>query len=107
MVTRIHKSARKHLYLRENRVAKGVSAPYMAERMEMERESLLRLEREADTRCSPEKQAQYAHALGIEPEALWRPPGAPSVNDLLRGADPATVNLALDIVGRLVAGKRS
>ncbi len=107
MVTRIHRHVRGRLYLREHREAKGLSAPYMAERMGMERESLLRLEREAQTRCTPEKQAQYADALGIEPAALWRPPGAPSIDSLLRNADDATRTLAVDIVGRLVANKRS
>jgi hypothetical protein len=79
----------------------------MAERMDMERESLLRLEREAQTRCTPEKQVQYAEALGIEPAALWRPPGAPSVDSLLSGADEPTRAMAADIVARLVGNKRS
>ncbi len=105
MVTRIQRG-RGRLYLREHREAKGLSAPYLAERMGMERESLLRLEREAQTRCTPEKQADYAAVLGIEPAALWRPPGVPSVDSLLSGADEATRILAADIVGRLVAGKR-
>lgn len=107
MVTRIHKSIKGRLYLREHRKAKGVSAPRMAERMGMERESLLRLEREAQTRCTPEKQVQYADALGIEPAALWRPPGAPTMDELLNGADPDTRSMAVDMIGALVARRRS
>ena len=107
MVTRIHKTARGRLYLRDHRKAKGISAPKMAERMEMERESLLRLEREALTRCTPEKQLQYAHALGIEPAALWRPPGAPTMDELLTGADPETQSMAVDMIGALLARRRA
>src|SRR5437870_5021128 len=73
MVTRIHKSARRRLFLKEHREAKGVSAEQMAGRLGIERESVYRLEREAFTRLNPEKQAAYAAALDLEPESLWRP----------------------------------
>lgn len=73
MVTEIHKGAIRRLFLREHRKAKGVSAPAMAGRMGMERESLLRLEREW-RRCGPGKQAKFAAALDIDPEELWRLP---------------------------------
>lgn len=106
MVTRIHKSVRGRLYLREHRKAKGLSAEYMASRMGMERESLLRLEREAQTRCTPQKQAQYADALGTAPTALWQPPGAPSLDSLVEGQPAEVRAMAADIVGRLVAGRR-
>lgn len=102
MVTRIHKAARGRLYLREHRKAKGLSAEYMAGRMGMERESLLRLEREAQTRCTAEKQAQYADALGIAPAALWGPPGRVSVDAILSEATDDVQAMAADIVARLV-----
>lgn len=73
MVTTIHKGAKRRLFLREHRQAKGISAPDMAGRMGMERESLLRLEREWK-RCNAEKQAQFAAGLDIDPEDLWRLP---------------------------------
>ena len=102
MVTRIHKTAHRRLYLREHRKAKDLSAEYMAGRMGMERESLLRLEREALTRCTPEKQVQYAEALRIEPEALWRPPGATSLDAIVAGSPDDIRDMAADIVTRLV-----
>jgi transcriptional regulator with XRE-family HTH domain len=73
MVTTIHKGAKRRLFLREHREAKGISAPVMAGRMGMERESLLRLEREWK-RCNAEKQARFAAGLDIDPEDLWRLP---------------------------------
>lgn len=106
MVTRIHKHVRGRLYLREHRKAKGLSATYMAGRMGMERESLLRFEREAQTRCTPEKQTQYAEALGIAPTALWQPPGAPSLDSLVADQPDEVKAMAADIVTRLVAGRR-
>lgn len=105
MVTRIHKMARRRLFLREHRKAKGISAEAIAGRMEIERESVLRLEREPH-RVTPDKQAAYAHALGIEPEDLWRPPGAVSVDSLIQTAPPDVQAMVVDIVKRMV-GKAS
>jgi hypothetical protein len=102
MVTRIHRSVRPRLFLREHRQAKGISTVYMAGRMGMERESLLRLEREAQTRCTPDKQAQYAEALGIEPAALWRLPGEPSVDSLLADTPEDFRAMIIDTVRRRV-----
>lgn len=102
MVTRIrHKQPRRRLFLREHRKAKGVSAETMAGRLDIERESVLRLEREP-WRVNSEKQAEYASALGVEPEALWRPPGVPSLDELVAGASKDVQDMALDIVSRLV-----
>src|SRR5262245_1209073 len=89
MVTRIHKHARRRLYLKEHREAKGLSAEMMSGRLGITRESLYRQEREP-WRVNSEKQAQWADALQIEPEALWRPPGAISLDELVRN-QPAEV----------------
>jgi transcriptional regulator with XRE-family HTH domain len=105
MVTRIHKSAARRLFLREHRKVKGVSAEAMAGRLGIERESLLRLEREP-RRANPEKQAAYAAALQLEPEDLWRPPGRPSLDGMVNSATPEIQQMASDIVRRLV-GKAS
>ena len=59
MVTRIHRGARRRLFLREHRQAKKISAETMAGRLGIERESVYRLERET-WRVNPEKQAAYA-----------------------------------------------
>lgn len=90
--------------MREHRKAKGLSASYMAGRLDLERESLLRLEREAQTRCTPEKQVQYAEALGIEPAALWRPPGEPSIDSLLSDTPEDFRAMIIDTVRRRAGG---
>jgi transcriptional regulator with XRE-family HTH domain len=100
MVTRIHKNARRRLFLREHRKAKKITAPYMAGRMGMERESLLRLEREW-WRVGAAQQAEYAEALGIEPEALWRLPEA-----LLGEPTPEDIAFATAVLNRLASNRR-
>jgi transcriptional regulator with XRE-family HTH domain len=102
VVTRIHQAGRWRLFLKEHRKAKGVSAEQMAGRLGIERESVYRLEREAYTRLNAEKQAAYAAALGIEPEALWRPPGAVSLDALIVRESEDIQAMAADIVRRLV-----
>jgi transcriptional regulator with XRE-family HTH domain len=102
MVTRIHKSARRRLFLKEHREHKGVSAEAMAGRLDIERESVYRLERE-QWRVKSETQLAWADALGIEPEDLWRLPETPSVDALLSQASPEVKEMAADIVRRLVA----
>lgn len=109
MVTTIHAGKRRRLFLREHRKAKGISAQTMAGRLGIERESVLRLEREAQTRAIPEKQAEYAAALGIEPEALWRLPEDQSLDMLVQQAPPEVKDLAQDMannIRRLVSGRR-
>lgn len=106
MVTSIHKHVKPRLYLRENRRAKGLSATQVAGRMDMERESVLRLERET-WRCSPDKQAQYAAAIGVDPRDLWNPPSAgPSIDAIVQNEPDEVRHMAVDIVRRLVAGRR-
>jgi transcriptional regulator with XRE-family HTH domain len=110
MVTHIHKSAPKRLYPKEHRKAKGVSAQTMAGRLGIERESVYRLEREWPTRMTPEKQAQWADALGINPDELFHLPGATSL-DALAAAVPddlkgLATEVAADALRRFVAGRR-
>lgn len=105
MVTRIRKSARKRLFLKEHRESREISASVMAGRLGIERESVYRLERE-QWRVTADKQAAYADALGIEPEDLWRPPGHPSLDSMVKGMPADVQEMAADIVRRLVAGGR-
>lgn len=108
MVTTIHKYAKRRLYLREHRKARGVSAPRMADRLGIARESVLRLEREWE-RCSPTMQLEYAAALDIEVEDLWWPPGQRpmGVFDQIMDGQPEPVkDMARDILSRMVAGQR-
>ncbi len=101
MVTRIHSHGPRRLFLKEHREAKGLSAEAMAGRLGIERESLYRLEREP-RRVNSEKQAAYAAALQIEPEALWRPPGAVSLDAMVHTAPEQVREMSADIVRRLV-----
>lgn len=103
MVTRIRKSTKARLFLKEHREAKGVSALAMAGRLGIERESVYRLEREP-WRVNGDKQAAWAYALGIEPAALWSPPGRPSLDAMIAEAPQDVQDMAADIVRRLVAG---
>lgn len=100
MVTKKTQQARR-LFLKENREAKGISAETMAEKLGIERESVYRLEKKFG-RIKAETQAQYAAALGLEPEDLWRPPGTPSLDSLVAGAPDDLRQMAADIVSRLM-----
>lgn len=104
MATRPRKPFKRRLFLKEHREASHVSATTMAERLGIERESVYRMEREL-WRVNSEKQAEYAHALGIEPEDLWRPPGNPSLDSLVKSAPDSVKAMAADIVKRLVEGR--
>jgi transcriptional regulator with XRE-family HTH domain len=99
------KALPRRLFLKEHREAKGVSAGDMAERFGIERESVYRLEREP-WRVNSEKQAQWAMALQIEPEDLWRPPGPPSLDGLLSSQPEDVREMVRDIVVRMLGGGR-
>lgn len=105
MVTRIRKSATRRVYLREWRKARGLEAVALASRLEIERESYYRLEREPH-RLNLAELAAIADALGIEPEQLWRLPDSPSLDAIVSGASDDLRATAADIVRRLV-GKAS
>jgi DNA-binding XRE family transcriptional regulator len=97
-----HKYRVRHLFLKEHREAKGMSAEDMGRKLGMERESVYRLEREAFTRLNPKKQLAYAKALNIEPAELWRPPGHLSLDSMVADSSADVQALAADIVRRLV-----
>lgn len=88
-------------------MAKKVSAEAMAGRLGIERESVYRLEREWKTRMTPEKQAQWADALGLaDAKELQFPPGAMSLDVLVAQAPKEMQATAVDIVLRLIARTR-
>ena len=90
-------------FLKEHRKAKRVSARDMATELGIERESVYRIERKPQ-KLRVETQIAYAAVLGLDPEALWRLPGTPSLDAIVKSA-PANVKImAADIVRRLVAG---
>ena len=101
MVTR-QKAQKRRLFLKEHRKAKKVSAAVMAEKLGIERESVHRLEREP-WRVDSDRQLQWAVALGIEPEDLWRPPGTPSIDAMVQSEPAELREKAADIVRRLIS----
>jgi transcriptional regulator with XRE-family HTH domain len=103
MVTEIY-GHRKRLFLREHREDKKVSAPDMAGRLGIERESVYRIERKRKG-VSSARLAQWAEALDMAVEDLWRPPGRPSLDAMVEGTPEEIQDMAVDIVRRLVAGK--
>lgn len=101
MITRIHQSAPKRLYLKEHREDREISPEQMAGRLGIERESVHRIERNPH-KVKFERQVQWAHALGIEPEELWLPPGIPSVDGLMAKVPEEQRDLARDMAADIV-----
>lgn len=82
MATPKSKPSRRRLFLAEHREAAELSADDVAEALGIDRVSVYRWERQQH-RLNPDKQTAYAHAVGVEPEDLWRRPGRPSVDGML------------------------
>lgn len=79
--------------------------------MGIERESVLRFEREAQTRANQQKLAQYAAALNMnDPDELKRPPGAISLDGLAAKVPEdqreMAIDMAADVLKRFAAGRR-
>lgn len=112
MVTRIRKGARIHLFIKEHMEAKGISDETMAGRLGVARETIWRRYSEQH-RLNPLKIAEFAHAMGLEPEDLYRPPlppepppHVPSIDAMLKDADEETQKLAFDLVKRVIIRKQ-
>lgn len=100
MVTRIARQSR--LYLREHRKYLGVRTAHLAKAMGIERESLLRLEREPQN-VDWAKAVRYANALNISPARLLKPPYMASLDELVEDQPEELQVMAADIVRRLIA----
>jgi transcriptional regulator with XRE-family HTH domain len=100
MVTRIRQGARPHLYITEWRELRGLSVEQLAGRVGVARETVWRWETQQH-RLNPDKIAQLASSLDIEPEELWRRPQRQSLDALLKDATDAEHETAFDIVRRL------
>lgn len=105
MATRIGQKRRAHLYIKEWMDGRQLSDERAADRIGVARQTVYRWRTE-QWRLDPEKIAQLAAALDIEPEQLWRPPGHQSLDAIIEGASPELRDTAADIVRRLV-GKAS
>ena len=101
MVTRIRRGARPHLYITEWFEHRGLNDEKVGNRLGVARETVFRWRKEQH-RLNPEKIAGLASALDCEPSELWRPPGQPSLDGLVKGAPEELQAMAVDIVKRLV-----
>ena len=103
MVTKIRKGNRTHLYIEEWMAARELSDETLANRLDTSRTTVWRW-RTQQHRLNPEKIAQLAAALNLEPQDLWRPPARaerPSVDALLRDASDEIVQKAVELVAIL------
>lgn len=101
MVTRIRRGARLHFYIKEHMERLGVSDEAMAGRLGVNRETVWKRYTEQQ-RLDPGKIAQFADALDMDPRELLYPPGTSSLDAIIEGADPATRQMAADIVQRMM-----
>jgi plasmid maintenance system antidote protein VapI len=104
MVTTIRKGTRPHLYIEEWMQYKGVSDTVLANRLGRARETIYRW-RKDQRKLTPEKQADLAEALGIEPGDFWQPPGRPDLNALARDLDDEQ-HETVQIMVRRLAGRK-
>lgn len=102
MATRIGQKRKLHLYVKEWMDHRGLSDERVANRLGVARETIFRWRTEQH-RLNPEKLAQLAAALDMEPQEFYRPPGQVSLDALLVGAPDDLRDTAVDIVKRLVS----
>lgn len=105
---RIRKGATPHVYLREWRKHLRLTAPIMAERLEVTREHYLWMERNSE-RLNVLQLGEVSEALGISLYRLFEPPPEPgvpvrpSLDELVRDASDEQVEGLAQMVGKLVA----
>lgn len=103
MATRIRRGARLHYYIKEHMERLGVSDEAMAGRIGTTRETVWKRYSEQQ-RLTPGKVAEFADALDMHPSELLFPPGTPSLDALIDGADEKQREMAADLIRRLRAG---
>lgn len=109
MVTRIRRGAKTHVYLREWRKHLKVGAIAMAERLEIERESYYRLEREPG-KLSVAEVIELASAMGIEPTQLFHPPetaARPSIDAMVEDLDDDDRGVVMDLARSMQRRQRA
>lgn len=114
MVTQIRRGSRGHLYLREWREHKGITADIMGGSLGYARESIYRIER--DQSRARKNQLAYADRLGVDPGDLFNmppanpdetaPPVMDSLDAIVKDAPDDTKALVADLVRRLVPKAR-
>lgn len=103
MVPRIHRRARLRLYLQEWRETRGLTQKQVADRLEVDSQTISRWERWAQGRGTERKPdlddlAALAHAYDIEPEDFYHSPARPTPNALLRGQPDDILDQAIRLI---------
>lgn len=103
MVTRIRKSARTHLYIREWREHRALSQEKLGSLLDppVAKGQISKWERE-QYRLDPGIIAELARAMDIEPAQFYYPPQRQSLDALVAGETEEVIDLARDLVVRLV-----
>lgn len=102
----LRRGARAHLYIDEWFAARGLNDEKVGNRIGRDRATVFRWRKEQH-RLNPEKIAELASALDLEPSELWRPPASgPSLDAMVIDSPPETQAMIADIVRRM-AGKAS
>lgn len=95
--SRIGQRRRAHLYIQEWIEFRGLSDEKVANRLGKARETVWRWRTEQH-RLNPEKIAELASALDLEPAELYRPPDKPSLDALAAGLDDDLRNRAIGFI---------
>lgn len=101
---RIRRGARPHLYIEEWFKERGLNDEKVGNRIGVDRATVFRWRKEQH-RLNPEKISALAEALDLEPQELWRPPGRPSLDALVKNSSDDVLNMAFDIVKRMAGGR--
>jgi predicted transcriptional regulator len=100
MVTQIGKLSKLRPFLKEHRKHSGLSALKMAGRLDVERESVYRMEREW-YKMTIERQQQWAEACGLQSYLdLFTLPRRPKITPILELSDDAQ-DAVMDMAARL------
>jgi transcriptional regulator with XRE-family HTH domain len=97
MATGITAAASAPLYIVEWMKELGITDERLAELMETNRVTIWRWRTEQH-RLNPDKIVAIARAMGLPPETLWRPPGRPSLDAIVKDSPDDVVKKAADVV---------
>lgn len=99
--TKAWSGGRAHLYIEEWFDARGVNDEKIGNRIGRDRATVHRWRKEQH-RLNPDKIAELAAALDLEPAELFQPPSSgPSLDAIVRDSDPADREMIVDVVRRL------
>jgi transcriptional regulator with XRE-family HTH domain len=92
-------------FLREWRMAKGMTLAQLAERLNTSAGFLSDLEN-GKRRMNDGWMGDIAHAIGVEPIDLLRDPAVPTIDEQVRALAPSDRELVLRLIDRLSVGER-